>query len=235
MERIQKLVVTLGAAAWLAAGPVASARAQSRALDAVVDGVQDRYQKTHFFQARFQQTSTLASLGEKQESRGRVFIRKPGMMRWVYESPEKQLLVSDGLNYWVYTPRQKQVIMTRFGDAFRSKTPLAFLAGNGKIRDEFNIRFAKKPPKAGDGLSAVHRLVLTPKAAHPGLKEILLEVRKEDFLIVRSALIDPFGNITDIRFEEIRVDKIPPLELFTFQIPPGVEVVRPPRLPGSSQ
>ena len=62
-----------------------------------------------------------------------------------------------------------------------------------------------------------------------------MEVRREDFLIVRSALIDPFGNVTDIRFEEIRVDKIPPLELFTFRIPPGVEVVRPPRLPGNSQ
>lgn len=230
LERIQKVVLTL----WVLAATMAvGVPGEAQELRAVVDGVQARYQETHFFQARFRQTSLLVTLGEKQESRGRVFIRKPGMMRWEYDTPERQLLVSDGLNFWVYTPKQKQVIVSRFGEAFRSKTPLAFLAGNGNIRDEFEVRWRGAPPKAEDGFSKPYRLSLIPKGPHPSLKELVLEVRKEDYLIVGSSLIDQFGNVTDIRFEKIRVDEALPQKLFTFRIPPGVEVVEAPRLPGN--
>ncbi|MFQ5911633.1 MAG: outer membrane lipoprotein carrier protein LolA [Nitrospinota bacterium] len=230
MERVQTLVVTLGAALWLM---TTGAQGVAQDLQTVVEGVQARYQQTHFFQARFRQTSVLASLGERLESAGRVYIRKPGMMRWEYEGPERQLLVSDGLSFWVYTPKLKQVIASRFGETFRSKTPLAFLAGNGDIRREFNVRFREKRPEAGNGAPALHRLSLIPKKPHPSLKELRLDVRKEDYLIVRSSLIDPYGNVTDIQFENIRVDEALPQDLFTFRIPPGVEVVHPPPTPGS--
>lgn len=227
MEYIQKMVLALGGAAIL----LAAALSGAQDLESVVDGVQARYQETHFFQARFQQTSVLATLGEKRESGGRVFVRKPGMMRWEYETPERQFLVSDGVNFWVYTPRQKQVIVSRFGEAFRSKTPLSFLAGTGSIRNEFEVRWRDGPPGGEGEDPAVYRLSLVPKAPHPGLKELRLDVRRDDFLIVRSALVDPFDNITDIRFQEIRVDVDLSLELFRFQIPRGVEVIEPPRAP----
>ncbi len=231
MERLQRMVIVLGVGFfWMMASgqPVQPVQAQTPDLQAVVDGVQARYQETHFFRARFRQTTVLVSLGEKRESLGRVFIRKPGMMRWEYEAPDPQLLVSDGVNFWVYTPRQKQVIVSRFGETFRSKTPLSFLAGHGNLQKEFKISFREGSPDSAGAASAVHRLSLVPRAPHPSLRELRLEVRKEDYLIVRSALIDPFGNVTDIRFEEIRVDEALPQELFTFKIPPGIEIVRPP-------
>jgi outer membrane lipoprotein carrier protein len=206
---------------------------EAQDLKTIVDGVQARYQQTPHFQARFRQTSTLATLGEKQESKGKVFIRKPGMMRWEYHDPEKQVLVSDGVNFWVYTPRHNQVIVSRFGEAFRSKTPLAFLAGNGNIRDEFKVQFADNSPDSKKGDSDVFSLSLRPKAPHPSLRELKLDIRKRDYMIIRSSLIDPFGNVTDIRFAEIRVDETLPHNLFTFKIPPGVEIVHPPQTPAN--
>ncbi len=234
MECIQRLVLVSVAIMILFAGIGRTVRGETSDLASIVESVQSRYEKTHFFQARFRQDSFLASLDETRQSTGRVFIRKPGMMRWEYESPERQLLVSDGVSFWVYTPELKQVVVSRFGEAFRSKTPLAFLAGYGDIRSEFTVRL-REPAKGDDTSNAdVYRLSLVPKTTHSGLRELRLEVRKDDFLIVRSTIVDPFGNITDIRFEKIRVDQVPPMAIFTFTIPPGIEVVKPPGVPGSS-
>ena len=234
MERIQRLVLIPAAIIILFAGIGRTVRSETSDLASIVESLQSRYAKTHFFQARFRQDSFLASLDETRQSTGRVFIRKPRMMRWEYESPEEQLLVSDGVSFWVYTPELKQVVVSRFGEAFRSKTPLAFLAGDGDIRSEFTVRL-REPAKGDNTPTAdIYRLSLTPKTTHPGLRELHLDVRKDDFLIVRSTLVDPFGNITDIRFEKIRVDQVLPMAIFTFTIPPGIEVVKPPEMPGSS-
>lgn len=231
MAYIQKLVI-LTSIIILLAGKVETATCEVFDLETVVQEVQFRYENTHFFQARFRQHTFLASLDESRESSGKVFIRKPGMMRWEYEIPEKQLLVSDSVNFWIYTPEQNQVIISQFGKAFRSKTPLTFLAGNGNIISDFVVRFQERDKREPKDVNDVYRLSLTPRTLHPSLRELRLEIRKDDFLIVRSTLVDIYGNITDIFFEEIRVDLIPPRAIFTFAVPAGIEVVTLPRIPG---
>ena len=233
MEYNKKLVILISVI-FLFAGKVETGASEILALKEVVKEVQFRYENTHFFQARFRQNTFLASLDESRKSFGKVFIRKPGMMRWEYEKPEKQLLVSDSANFWIYTPEQNQVIISQFGKAFRSKTPLTFLAGNGNIYSDFEVRFQKLNKRDSRNAKDVYQLCLTPKKPHPSLRELLLEVRKDDFLIVRSTLVDIYGNITDISFEEIRVDLMPPMAIFTFAVPAGVEVVTAPRIPGVS-
>ncbi|MFQ6110786.1 MAG: outer membrane lipoprotein carrier protein LolA, partial [Nitrospinota bacterium] len=65
------------------------------------------------------------------------------------------------------------------------------------------------------------------------LDKLFLEVEPEGFRIVRVSLLDPFNNKTTITFSEIEEGKVLSPSLFRFEIPPGVEVVRPPRLPPS--
>jgi outer membrane lipoprotein carrier protein len=200
-------------------------------LEEVIDRVQDRYEETEFLQARFRQVSTLKSIGESQSAEGRVFIRKPGRMRWEYEKPEPQILISDGENFWVYTPNQNQVIVTKAGEGIPVRAPTAFLAGKGRLRSEFEIAWSRdlSPPK--DPSAETYRLDLSPRTPHPSLERLVIEVRADDFNIVRSSVVDVFGNVTDVEFSEIVTDRPLLDDLFTFEIPHGVEILRPPRLP----
>ncbi len=64
---------------------------------------------------------------------GIAYFRKPGKMRWEYEKPEKNLFLVDGKTAWFYTPVDHTVtrIPARQSDDWR--TPLALLAGEGKL------------------------------------------------------------------------------------------------------
>lgn len=226
-----RIVVAIGAVLGALVGASSGAALD---LEEVIDRVQSRYEEIEFLQARFRQVSTLKTIGESQTSRGRVFIRKPGKMRWEYEAPEPQVLISDGENLWVYTPHLNQVMVSRVGEGIPVRAPVAFLAGQGRLRSEFEIGWSEN-----SGLGApsgmTYRLDLSPKIPHPSLKRLTLEVRAGDFNIVRSTVVDVFGNVTAVEFDEIVTDRPLPDDLFTFQIPRGVEVLRPPRLPAGGE
>ena len=76
----------------------------------VIQQVQGKYNQTKDFTANFQQSTNIGSLGRSQKAHGRVYLKKPGMMRWEYEKPEEQLIVSNGKLLWIYDPSLNQVI-----------------------------------------------------------------------------------------------------------------------------
>src|SRR4051812_17762595 len=76
--------------------PPASAAAPRDDVRALVERVQAFYEKTSDFTARFDQLYTYASFGRKQRSSGQVAFKKPGMMRWDYETPAPKTFVLAG-------------------------------------------------------------------------------------------------------------------------------------------
>src|SRR5664279_5758479 len=75
-----------------AAGPAApgAARAGARLeLRAVVERVQKRYDGAADFRAHFSQTLTNPTFKRKTSSAGEVLLKKPGRMRWNYQTPEE--------------------------------------------------------------------------------------------------------------------------------------------------
>src|SRR5437868_3324683 len=80
---------------------------QAASVDNIVKRLQARYDSTAGFRADFTQEIESATLGQKVESRGTVFFKKPGRMRWEFSEPQ-QTLVSDGTFFWFYQPADKQ-------------------------------------------------------------------------------------------------------------------------------
>ena len=62
------------------------------------------------------------------ESSGEMTISRPGKFHWQIETPEEELIVSDGLTIWYYSPFIEQVTLINFADAIND-TPFALLAG----------------------------------------------------------------------------------------------------------
>ena len=149
-----------------------------------------------------------------------------------YTEPEKQLIVADGSRLWVYTPRLNQVIAG--GMAGGPSTPFLFLAGKGDLRKSFELKVEEygllPRPDAVWKAGQPHRLSLRPREAGAGFARMWLEVDPQSFQITGLEYADPLGNLSRMRFMQIREGGELPASLFQFQVPDGVEVLR---LPGA--
>ena len=78
----------------VAAAPATPATTASN-LTRLVEQLQDHYQATDSFTARF--VETLGSPGAPPRVRsGQVSYRKPGMIRWEFGAPQPETIVADG-------------------------------------------------------------------------------------------------------------------------------------------
>jgi len=182
--------------------------------------VQARYDGVRDIEARFTQKSRSVAFGGAQETEasGVALFAKPGRMRWTYEKPEPSLVVSDGQTLWIYDPAAREVQEYAVGQGFLSGTAVQFLLGEGRILDAFAVRAERC---AGESV----RLFLTPRedASYESL-ELLVSPASGD--VRGTAVVDLFGNRTDVAFESLQLNRNPPAARFRFEPEPGVRVLR---------
>jgi outer membrane lipoprotein carrier protein len=205
------------AGALCAPGP---ARAQT--LDEVVSGLESTYGRINDLKAEFTQVSHNKSLGQDIRAEGTVYLKKGGKLRWDYKSPSPQQIVSDGVNFWVYTPELNQV---NKGEAPKALAGPAgsFLAGLGRVRDEFAVRFLN--PAAKVDASGRPVLDLTPKNPTPLLTRLVLSVDPKDYIVRQAVLYDQLANTVTMTFTRVTPNAGLPDSLFTFVPPKGAAVV----------
>ena len=197
--------------------------ARAGELDDIVDKVQAQYDRINDFSAEFEQYSRLSALGRTKVSRGKAFFKKPGMMRWDYEGKDGQKIISDGYTLWLYFPEDNQVQLGQFSRVWAGRTPTAFLAGVGNLRQDFEVSFTaeKKTDAQGNYL-----LLLKSKEALAQLNQLVVAVDKQSYLLVGTSFTDRLGNLTQIKFKNIRINQGPKNSLFSFTIPPDVDVLK---------
>lgn len=198
----------------------ASSTAQS--LEDVVAGVEGAYARLADLKADFSQQAFNKSLGQTIKAEGTVYLKRPGKMRWEYRAPSPQQIVSDGQSLWVYTPDLNQV---NVGVAPRALAGPAgsFLAGLGKLGEEFIVRFLNPANKTDETGNLV--LDLTPRRPTPVLTRLILSVDPREFLTRKAVLYDQFDNTVTMVFTRTMVNAGLQDRLFTFTPPKGVAVV----------
>lgn len=187
-------------------------------VDDVVRLVQARLDSTSDFTARVQHELVVASAGRTLAAQGTVAFKRPGKMRWDLRGQEEQIIVADGTTLWFYQPEDEQVIRSPFETAFRSATPVSFLTGVGKIRDDFEASLGE--PQDGEIV-----LVLVPRVSEGELGRLRLTVDPGSHDIVGAEIRGPLGNLTRLRFSDRRRNIGLDDSLFEFQVPPGVDLI----------
>ncbi|MEE2716440.1 MAG: outer membrane lipoprotein chaperone LolA [SAR324 cluster bacterium] len=184
--------------------------------------IQTRYQQTGSFTARFVQVDQRPE-AEERRAEGTVRYKRPGRMRWHYESPEEQLLVTDGETLWLYDPLLENVTIQRI-ERVAPGTVLAFLLGVGDLESDFRPRRQTQellePPR---GVV----LELEPRRELANLDFLQLEVDPLTSDLLAMVLVDGTGNVRIIRLEDMeREVKLADAE-FVFEVTPDLEVIRP--------
>jgi len=192
------------------------------AKSAVLDRIQDHYQHTMSFTAKF--TDEITGMGgTKRKRTGRLFYKRPGRMRWEFDPPQTETVVANGHKLYDYQPDLNQVIELPLERAFKSAAPLAFLLGMGDIRRDFNTSLLAPAPS-----DSLLRVLLVPKTGGDRI-EMGLEPSTYDLMAVR--VTDAMGNTTSIRFSAVRTNVQLADSLFNFEAPPGADVVQAPGAP----
>jgi outer membrane lipoprotein carrier protein len=212
----------------LSAVPVGEA-GQALKPEAVVARVQSRYERTTRLQARFRQETRVPGFDQVQTGEGQVWILKPGMMRWDYTKPERQIIIANGDTLWIYLPEDRQAIRDHINHSLGTRTPALFLAGEARLTDLFTVTGMSSQ---GPGEGGLLQLELTPKAETLPYTQVSLGIDPSSYLVQLVRVIDAAGNMTAMWFSDIDTEAAVAPSLFQFHVPPGVEVMAPPVFPG---
>ena len=184
---------------------------------ATVKAIQKNYESVLTLKANFEQKAFVKMLNRTEVTRGNVQIKKPGKMKWVYNSPDPQVLITDQKNLWLYSPEEEQVTKMPIESVYSSNTPALFLAGQGRLTDIFNV---VQVLTEKDKFVAV----FTPKEVESSLSRLVLRANKNNYQITGATVYDKIGNKTAIKFLSIRINEEIPESVFNFEVPAGVEI-----------
>lgn len=208
----------------LLVGQPAGAAAQSAGetpwtLDEVLGRVEKRYAGPGFT-ADFYQESTLKEMDVTDTAEGKIYVKRPGMMRWEYQKPEKQTIVTDSDKLWIYRPEDNQLVVGEAPTYFGQGKGAGFLSDMKQIRKNFTIRL-----EISDDPGYV-LLKLVPVRKSVDVTEIYLSISKQAFEIEKIVTFNAFGDRTRITLSHIDFKRVLDDSAFRFAPPKGADILK---------
>lgn len=213
--------IALGSAI-LAVLPAATPAAAGPEPAVALDGLQGWLDGTRDLECRFEQTLVSGTFGAGIRELGRLYLKRPGKMRWEYTRPDpKVAILSDGVAS-LYLPEDRQLIR---GDAAWNSSPLLLLlGGQGRLADVFEV---DPSPAVDPGGQGTYRLRLTPRDRDQGFEEVTVTLAAPEFSISEAEVLDDAGNRMLYQFRSLRRNQGISDERFILQPPPGTEILGP--------
>jgi outer membrane lipoprotein carrier protein len=197
------------AAFWLF--PLALLICGQAAAVTAAERLQDYLDGLRSLRSSFEQITLSSDGGRMVESKGTLYLERPGKFRWEYESPVKQVIVADGDRVWLHDLELDQVSHQSQSKALNG-TPAQLLAAEEPIDRHFKV----SPWDGGDEREWVE---LQPKAEDTQVVRIRIGFIGErlDTLLME----DTFSQLT--RFTFTKTERNPTLaeDLFRFDTSTG--------------
>ena len=197
-----------------------SLSASADQVQQLADNVDRRYNRLATLTADF--TETYKGAGVQRTESGTLSLKKPGKMRWDYNTPREKLFVTDGKRAYFYVPGERQARQAPMKKLDDLRSPLRYLLGKTRLQKEFDglAVASNAPSKAGDVV-----LQGVPKAMADRVSRVLLEVDPGG-TIDRIVIEEIDGSTTEFRLSNQREDVQLPDARFQFHPPPGVEMIQ---------
>jgi len=197
---------------WLASSVVL---AQEQPIEVGRERLRGFLSQVHSLRANFVQTLYSADGDSQPASSGQLLLERPGRFRWDYETPYRQLVLSDGENLWSVDPDLEQAVVRKLNESMAA-SPAMLLSGSRDLEEVFSIELVKRD----EGLLKVY---LAPRGQGSDFQALLLGF--DDKGLARLELVDNLDQVTRIDFSEIELN--PDLDDASFQyVPPeGMDVI----------
>jgi outer membrane lipoprotein carrier protein len=200
---------------------VAAARAER--VEDVVRALEMRYKSEKTLRAVFVERYQERGRDARTES-GTVYFKRPGRMRWEYETPETKLFVADGKNVWFYVPGDRTVLRSPENSSSDWRMPFALLVRSPRVSKLCrNVSLGAAGEAVTAGNAVLHCVPRGPEAQSSDA--ILLEVNPATGDLSRVVVHGAGGVEIEFRFGQWVRDPAIRGDRFEFHAPAGVAIV----------
>jgi len=207
-------------------------------VKAIVSRFESRYRWARTLQTTFLERYIENGQVVRVEA-GTAYFRRPGKMRWEYESPEKNLFLVDGKSAWFYVPADHTATRVAAKKSADWRTPLALLVGDMKISHlcaQILKAVDEKPENPEDAMlycelrgaesaSPKGASDASPSSKSSDSQAVFFEIDTASGDLVRVLIRDPGGVAIEFQFNDWQMDTHLPDSLFRFSVPKGVAIV----------
>ena len=212
-------LVVLAVASWGLASPLWAQDGEPLEADAVALGFQRWLNETTDLQGSFEQALLSGAFGTGIEERGRVWIKRPGRMRWDYLDPEQKVAILDGDLTWLYVREEQQLILGSL-DEHGSLLP-TLIAAERPVLELFEAELVISSVDKDEP----YRLELKPRSDAEAFRSVTVSLRQKDFSIESAEVLDAAGNRMLYRFSKLRRNKGVSDGMFRFEAPEGTTIL----------
>jgi outer membrane lipoprotein carrier protein len=189
-------------------------------LDAIIQKIETRYAVSGF-SALFFQASTIKAMEITDSASGKAFFKRPDKMRWEYETPDRQTIITNGHTLWISRPEDNQVMVGKAPSFFEDGKGFSFLSDMESVKKKFYILLENKAEAEDD----TYVLKLLPREKTFDVSVIFLFVSTKTFKVVKIVTYNSYEDETRIEFKDIQFKQKLDESLFNFNIPQGIEVL----------
>jgi outer membrane lipoprotein-sorting protein len=196
-------------------------------VDLSLTAIEKFYSKTSGLEMKVTKTLHLKMLDQKKQFIGKMTIRRPGNLKIEFDEPEKSVAIVTPKGFilaqYPTDDMDKTVRITRSRDSKRiqSQYLVAALMGRGSILKHFKI---SKETRMKNETGVLYQLA--PKDNDSDIKFVELQIYEEGErgLIRQISYTDKLDNVTELKFENIKVGVKVDLSTFSMKIPKNAEV-----------
>ncbi len=173
------------------------------------------------FQANFEQFYYSATISTPLHEKGKLYFKKPNLMKWEYQDPEEKVfLIKDDL-FWDYNKEEKQLIKYDLSQGEQNTEVISLLSGKVSLLDNYSVELNPFPTENANTI----QIKLTPKDEEFADTFLLLEIDEKTWFIQTLISFDWTGNRTEFRFSKIKTNVTLPNKTFELRVPPDVEII----------
>ena len=188
----------------------------------LVGALQQHYDQVRDFAADFIHVYEGGAMRMKATEKGTVLIKKPGKMRWHYNTPEDKLFVFDGQTIYAYFRDEAQVTVSPMPRGDEVGSAILLLTGRGDLVRDFRPEYVELPDLASDS----YALRLEPIVPAPDYTSLILVVGRSNLMLHQLISTDRQGGTSTFQFSNLEENLGLADSHFSFTIPADVEVIR---------
>lgn len=173
------------------------------------------------FQADFEQFYYSSTITTPLHEKGKVFFKKPTLMRWEYKDPEEKIFLIKEDIFWDYNKEEELLTKYNLSDGEQNIEIISLLSGKVGLLDNYEVEFSPFPTKN----KKAKQIKLTPKDEEYADSFLLLEINEKTWQIQKIISFDWTGNKTEIHFSKFKKNVSFTRGTFELRVPPGTEII----------
>lgn len=154
--------------------------------------------------------------GPIKTSTGHMALQRPGKFRWEIVSPSHEIIIADGNYLWIYNADLEQATKQKLDKG--NNSPASLLSGDThSIENRFEVINQNNE-------NGVDSFQLKPRSNKDLIQ--LIELHFADGKMNQMMVVDSLGQKTIFNFSNIQLNPKLPANLFKFQPPPNVDIIK---------